>query len=226
MTMTERRTFLQRLAAGALALAAVPAAARAEDATAAGEPGGAHSPLAEWDEKWMDALTGKYRQFFDVAQPRDAAVLAPVRNFLNAYRDVYGTKDAEVTAVVGLHGSAAAAAFTDSAWAKFRLGQSSNFIDEATKAPALVNIFASASPQLPADVALPALQARGVLVLLCNNSVLRIARGLETGGYGKVDAMRSELLGQHLVPGVVLVPAMVVAANRLQMRGVSYVKLA
>ena len=73
---------------------------------------------------------------------------------------------------------------------------------------------------------MPALQARGVLVLLCNNSVLRIARGLEAGGYGKVDAMRTELLAQHLIPGVVLVPAMVLAANRLQMRGVSYVKLA
>ena len=221
MSLTERRSFLQRLAAGALALAVAPTAARALAEAESGPP-----PLAEWDEKWMDALKGKYRQFFDVAQPRDAGVLSPVRNFLNAYRDVYGTKDSDVNAVVGLHGSAAAMAFMDSAWAKFRLGQSSNFIDEATKAPSLVNIFATPSSLLPADVAVPALQARGVLVLLCNNSVLRIARGLEAGGYGKVDAMRTELLAQHLIPGVVLVPAMVLAANRLQMRGVSYVKLA
>ena len=97
-------------------------------------------------------------------------------------------------------------------------------MNESTKAPALVNIYATPSAQLPADVALPALQARGVVVCLCNNSVLRISRTLAADGYGTADALRAELLTQHLVPGVVLVPAMVVAANRLQMRGFSYVK--
>ncbi|MBI2796174.1 MAG: hypothetical protein HYX65_05640 [Gemmatimonadetes bacterium] len=220
MTVTERRSFLQRLAAGALALAASPVAARAASAAPASP-----SPLAEWDEKWMDALAGKYRQFFDLSAVRDAGVLTPVRNFYNAYRDAYGTRDSDVNAVVGLHGGAAAMAFTDSAWARFRLGQQSNITDDATRAPALANIFLAPAAPFTPDTGVTALQGRGAVFCLCNNSLARITRLLEAGGYGKADALRAELLGQHLVPGVVLVPAMMVTANRLQMRGVSYLKL-
>ena len=217
MFMTERRTFLQRLAAGTLALGAMPRALRA----AAAEP----SPLAAWDEKWMDALTGKYKQFFEADEVRDASLFAVVRNLLNGYRDAYGTKDADVSAVIGLHGPAASLAFRDSAWAKLRLGQASSIIDSATKLPSLINPLASPSPTLPPDASIPALQARGVVVALCNNSLNRITRTAEAGGYGKGDALRAELLAEHLVPGVVLVPAMVVASNRLQMRGFAYWKL-
>ena len=231
MSMTERRTFLQRLAAGTLALSVAPSFSRASaptsptsplaPATAATGPGS----LGAWDEKWMDVLTGRYKQFFDAEEVRDATVFGVVRNLLNGYRDAYGTKDTEVSAVVGLHGVAASLAFKDSAWAKFRLGQQGSITDPATRMPALINIVVTASPALSADASIPALQGRGVVVALCNNSLNRITRTLEAGGYGKAEAMRAELLGEHLLPGVVLVPAMVVASNRLQMRGFGYWKL-
>ena len=173
----------------------------------------------------MDALTGKYKQFLDADEVRDAAVFSVVRNLLNGYRDSYGAKDAEVSAVVGMHGVAASLAFKDSAWAKFRFGQQSNIIDPATKLPTLFNPLVTPSPALAPDASIPALQGRGVVFALCNNSLNRITRTLEAGGYGKADAMRAELLGEHLIGGVVLVPAMVVASNRLQMRGFGYWKL-
>ena len=170
----------------------------------------------------MEALTGKYRQFFDCKAHQDGAVIGPVRNFMNAYRDAYGVTDAEVNAVVGFHGSAAPMAFTDSAWQRFRFGQSIGLLDAVTKMPALRNPAINAGA-LPADALLPAMQKRGVVFLLCSNSLSRIVRGLAAEGYGTEAAVRAELVGPSLVPGVIVVPSMVVAANRLQMRGVTYV---
>ena len=212
-----RRGFLGQLVGAAVGLASLPFAT----ATAAN----ASTAIGEWDEKWLDALTAKHRQFFDVPDTKGGAGLAQTRNFLNAFRDAYGTKDREVNAVVGFHGGAAPLAFTDSAWEKFRLAQYADIIDPATKNPSLRNFFyaPSATDALPPDVSIAALQQRGVLFLLCNNSLRRVTRTLHADGYGADDALRRELLGQHLIPGVVLVPSMVVAANRTQGRGFSYV---
>lgn len=211
-----RRGFLGTLSASLIALGAMPASLRAADARPAGS-----TPLAV-DEAWMDALTGKYKQFFDCKAHLDGAAIGPVRNFLNAYRDAYGVTDAEINAVVGFHGSAAPMAFTDAAWQRFRFGQSSSLLDPATKMPTLKNPALNAGA-LPPDALLPALQKRGVTFLLCNNSLGRILRTLAADGYGTEAALRAELTGPSLLPGVIVVPSMVVAANRLQMRGVTYV---
>ena len=95
-------------------------------------------------------------------------------------------------------------------------------MDASTKMPALKNPVLSPGA-LSSDALLPALQARGALILLCNNSIIRISRTLSAGGYGSVEALRGELLRTYLLPGIIVVPAMVVAANRLQARGLSYV---
>ena len=170
----------------------------------------------------MDALTGKHRQFFDSRVATDGGAFGAARNFMNAYRDAYGVSDREVNVVIGLHGAAASLAFDDAAWQRFRLGQSNEIMDASTKMPALKNPVLSPGA-LSSDALLPALQARGALILLCNNSIIRISRTLSAGGYGSVEALRGELLRTYLLPGIIVVPAMVVAANRLQARGLSYV---
>jgi intracellular sulfur oxidation DsrE/DsrF family protein len=213
-----RRGFLGELAAAAVGLAAIPfAGARAATTTTA--------PVGGWDEKWLDALTAKHKQFFDAPDTKGGAGLVQARNFLNAFRDAYATTDRDVNVVVGFHGSAAPLAFKDAAWEKFRLAQYAEIIDPATKNPSLRNFYHAPRPSdpVPADAAIAALQQRGVVVLLCNNSLKRITRTLHGDGYGDDDALRAELLTTHLIPGVVLVPSMVVAANRTQARGFSYV---
>jgi intracellular sulfur oxidation DsrE/DsrF family protein len=212
----ERRGFLGRLSASVLALGALPASLRAAESAPR-----ALDALAV-DEAWMDGLKGKYKQFFDCKAHQDGAVIGPVRNFLNAYRDAYGASDAEVSVVVGFHGGAAPMAFTDAAWQRFHFGQSIGLNDPATKMPALRNPAINAGA-LPADALIPALQKRGAIFLLCNNSLSRIVRGLAADGYGTEASVRAELVGPSLLPGVIVVPSMVVAANRLQMRGVTYV---
>ena len=214
----ERRGFLGQLAAAVVGLATIPFAG----AKAAGN---ATAPIGEWDEKWLEALNAKHKQFFDAPDTTSGAGLIQARNFLNAFRDAYGTQDHDVNVVVGFHGSAAALAFQDAAWEKFRLAQYAEIIDPATKNPALRNLFVAprATDPVPPDAAIPVLQQRGAVFLLCNNSLRRITRTLHADGYGEDDALRKELLGRHLVPGVIVVPSMVVAANRTQARGFSYV---
>lgn len=204
------------MSASVLALGALPAALRAAEAAPADR-----TPITV-DEAWMDALSGKYRQFFDCRAHLDGSAIGPARNFLNAYRDAYGVPDAEMNVVVGFHGTAAPMAFADAAWQRYRFGQSNGLLDPATKMPALTNPVINAGV-LPADALLPILQKRGVVFLLCNNSLGRIVRGLAADGYGTEAAIRADLTGPSLLNGVIIVPAMVVAANRLQMRGVTYV---
>jgi intracellular sulfur oxidation DsrE/DsrF family protein len=209
MTSTPRRGFLGRLTASLVGLGALPALARAESL----DP-----PLAV-DEAWMDALKGKYRQVFD-CKNAEPAVTNPVKNFLNAYRDAYGMPESQVNAVVGFHGGAANFAFTDDAWARYRFGQQLNVMDPATRMPALKNPLVGAAA---GDIAIGALQQRGVTFLLCNNSLGRVIRTLVAGGYGTEEAIRADLTGKSLLPGFIIVPSMVVTFNRLQQRGVSYV---
>lgn len=209
-----RRGFLGRLTASVLAMGALPSALVAADRAA--------PPPFAVDERWMDALTGKYRQFWDCRVINDGGVLGAVRNFMNAYRDAYEVPDADMNAIAGFHGTAAALAFNDAAWRRFRFGQSTETLDPVTRMPALRNPALS-SPALAPDALLPALQQRGATFLLCNNSLRRITATLAGDGLGTALGLRAELLGTYLLPGVIVVPAMVVTANRLQGRGVSYV---
>lgn len=75
---------------------------------------------------------------------------------------------------------------------------------------------------VPADVSIEALQERGVIFLLCNNSLKRLTGTLSQAGFGMPESIRAELL-EGLLPGVEVVPAMVVALNLAQEEGLSYV---
>lgn len=65
------------------------------------------------------------------------------------------------------------------------------------------------------------LQERGATFLTCANSLRAFAGGLASAGGGERDAIQSDLLA-NLLPGVILVPAMVVAIERAQAHGFAY----
>ena len=76
---------------------------------------------------------------------------------------------------------------------------------------------------LPSDTSITALQARGAVFILCNNA-FNLWMGLLGGGGEKSAAMRKEFEA-NMLPGVFLVPAMVVAVNQAQMHGCTYMFL-
>lgn len=78
---------------------------------------------------------------------------------------------------------------------------------------------------IPADASIFALQARGAIFLLCNN-VFNLWMGmLAAGSHGKPETLREEFLA-NMLPGIQLVPAMVIAVGQAQKHGCSYMYVA
>lgn len=223
---TDRRAFLGRTALAAAALAA-PAALRAD---------GAPAPSAIPDDRWLDTLRGRHRQIFDMPQPAGGLPMLHVRNYLETYRAAYGLSHPDVNAVVGLYYMTVPLALDDAMWAKYQLGAASHVVDAGTGQPAVRNVLArpregadvlpiAGGPVAPPnDVAIAELQRRGALFLLCNNAVGFWSGQLAAASKQQPAAVREELLS-HLLPGVVVVPAMVIAFQQAQARGASYMFL-
>lgn len=205
-----RRRFLGRAAAALAGLTAgLPVVARA------GEP--AHLRDVSEHDAWMSALKGKHRQFFHAVDLNDRPMLM-ASNYLDAYHDAFSAKPGEANAVIGVHGTALAIGFNDSAWAKYGYGAKNNITDPATKEPSLRNIFATGGP-----LSVDTLQKRGVVFLMCNTALRLSSRALAEARHESPDAVYEDLKGSRL-PGTILVPAMVVAINRSQEAGFTYLR--
>jgi hypothetical protein len=228
LPLPERREFLGKLAVGAVALGLTgsvsPALARERGTTTDIVP----------SDKWLTALTGKHRQFFDMPNHQNGMGLIHVRNYLNAMRDVYHVQHPDVTAVVGLYGMSTMMGFNDAMWSKYGLANPLKVMD-ASNSPAKSNVFAAAPAGaanlsvsgapigIPADSSISDLQQRGAVFILCNNA-FNVWMGLLGGGGDKSAALRKEFEA-NMLPGVFLVPAMVVAINQAQTHGCTYMYL-
>ena len=203
---TPRRGFLQTTSAMLVGLAAWPLSGDAQSSMVAG---------GNVDEQWLQGLTGKHRQLFDVATLAAGRPLGRLANFLDAYAEAYGTKDSDVNAIFGVHGGGLPLLLNDVIWSKYEFGKRYAEIDPQSGAPAVRNRWARESA---ASVA--RLRERGVRFIACQRSIRRLSGELANGNVG-AEEVRLELLG-NLLPGVIPVPAMIVAVNRAHEAGLSY----
>ena len=227
--LPKRREFIGRLAAGAVAVGltgSVPSALAGETVA---------RPDISPSDKWLERVTGKHRQFFDMPNHENGMGLLHVRNYLNTMRDTYGVRHPAVTAVTGLYGMTTMLGFNDAMWQKYGLGNPLKVMD-GSKVPATANVFYKAPAgvanlsvtgapiPIPADSSISALQDRGGVFILCNNA-FNVWMGLLGGGdTAKSAALRKEFEA-NVLPGVFIVPAMVVAVNQAQMHGCTYMYL-
>lgn len=225
----KRREFLGRLAAGAVAIGLTGSVPRALTA----EPSTGHD--LKPSDKWLESLKGKHRQFFDMPNHENGMGLLHVRNYLNTMRDTYHVTHPDVTAVAGLYGMTTMLGFNDAMWQKYGVANPIKVMD-GSKAPATSNVFykapagsaslslSGAPLQIPADSSISSLQERGAVFILCNN-----AFNLWMGMLAGWDAAKSAALRQefeaNMLPGVFLVPAMVVAVSQAQTHGCTYMYL-
>jgi intracellular sulfur oxidation DsrE/DsrF family protein len=185
-------------------LAAVPANAGAVTPNTAPAP----------DEAWLQGLTGKHRQYFDVGL-LDIRALSRVANFMDVYGEAYETKDRDVNVVFGAHGAATAMMLNDAMWDRYELGRRNTINDAGSRAPARRNMFATGG------MSVARLQERGVRFIVCMRSIRRLSGELAGQG-GSAEQVRGELLA-NVLPGVTPVPAAIVATNRAQEAGLTYV---
>ena len=203
---THRRGFLGRAAALAAGAVVTP---KLLDATS----------LSAEDE-WLKRLTGAHRQLFDMPTEAGGLPLLHILNYVNTYNSAYGAKDSDVNAIGTFYGFTTFHGLNDAVWAKYKLGEIVNSKD-ASGQPATANPWRTQVQALGMTIpaaSIEALQKRGVLFLLCNNALTLLsgmvakARGLEQ------PAVYADLKA-NMLPGVVLVPAMVIAIEKAQTIG-------
>jgi len=214
-------------AAAGLSLADVRAAA-----------GGESAP-----DEWIKEVNGTHRCLFDFPQHKNAMPLLHILNYLNTYSAAYKTGAGQVGAVgtfysVGSQASISLA-FNDAIWAKYGLGAYTGLKDAEGK-PYTRNVFnrptgkdlhllmqAIDSPMIPALAdAIPALgienlHKMGTKFLLCANALGIWCLELEARGKGSAADIDKELRA-NVLPGVTIVPAMVIAIEKAQNAGIKY----
>lgn len=246
--VTSRRTFVAQLGLGSVALAATacanaPAPAASPAPATLGTPapssqggGTATAPRTPpivlpptsddgpWDMSWLErAAKAKHALVFDVGAYQNGGGLYYARNYLNGMRDGWSLAAPDVLPILGISGDAYPVVFNDAIWAKYGYGASSKTTDRRTGQPAVRNVWWQPRPDEPmAEWGVDVLQARGAQFLLCNNVFRGVIRGaMRQTGASYADA-RTELVA-GMLPGVIVVPAMVAAMAMAQAKGAAYV---
>jgi intracellular sulfur oxidation DsrE/DsrF family protein len=216
---TPRRSFLTRLAllTAPIAGARLPAGRRADHTRPqSGQP----------DDEWLRWLTGKHRTMFDLEKHRNGHGLGQAASMLEVWRRDYRMEPPRVNIVVGARGTGIPILFSDSLWARYRLGEQYEVFRPGTKDAYDVNPFSARNVQpgglIAAEQTVESLQRRGVLFLACRNTIAATSKRLSAAGFGPAEEVQRTIEG-GLLAGVVLVPAMLVAFTQMQERGVSYV---
>jgi hypothetical protein len=227
----DRRSFLARVAgAAATASVSLAAARRVGAADAAGDA-------------WLKEVKGSNRCLFDFPQHKNGFPLLHILNYLNTYATAFKTTAGQVGAVGTFYavGSQASIplAFNDAIWAKYQLGAYTGLKD-ASGNPYTRNVFNQPTPQdlhllmkavdtpmIPAlagampAIGIESLQKMGTKFILCANALGIWCLELEARGKGKAQDIEQELRA-NVLPGVTIVPAMVIAIDQAQKAGISY----
>lgn len=175
-------------------------------------------------EAWLQRLNGRHRQLFDSPRVNDGIMLVHMLNYYDTYRQAYGAPDADVNGVGTFYGETTVLGLGDTVWRKYRLGEVIALNDPATGKPAVRNIWRQ-DPVLE-GLSLPragieALQARGATFIICNNAMTFFAEMVAKAQGVEAEAVYEDFKAA-ILPGVVLVPAMVIAIEKAQQAGLSY----
>jgi len=192
---------------------------------------------------WIKEVPGTKRCFFDCPQHMNGFGLFHILNYLATYAAT-GATAGQVGAVSSFYGvgpaSSISLGFNDAMWAKYALGEYLGLKDASGK-PYTRNVFLSPTkadghllaqrPQVPPTIAvlgdaitgssIPNLQKMGTKFLMCNNALGLWTLELEARGKGTAPAIDKELRA-NMVPGVTIVPAMVIAIEQAQAAGITY----
>jgi hypothetical protein len=207
-----RRAFVTHLAALAGASALLPDVALASVAGDASEPG-------DEPEAWLKALTGKHRQLFHAHDKWTKGIEYSIR-YKTAYPTEYGVNPNDVNAVLAAHGKTGVTTYVDAAWEKYDFGKMFDVKDPKTKDTATRNVYYAGDDDNPG---IREALAAGVVVLSCRTALRGIASELaDQKKFGSKEEIERDLTAS-LIPGVVLVPAMIIAVGRAQEQQCTYV---
>lgn len=214
--MTRIMNTIGRGAVGALALAVITASA------ASTRPARLEARAGAPADAWLKS-TAKHRQLFDTPTSGGGIPLVHMMNYFDTWNKAYGVPDKDINPVGTFYGATTFFGLNDAMWAKYRLGE---FLGEkdGTGAPATKNPWREAPVILGMELrqaSIESLQKRGATFILCNNA-LGIFSGLLAKARGlNADTVYADLKA-NILPGVELIPGMVVAMDQAHAAGLSY----
>jgi intracellular sulfur oxidation DsrE/DsrF family protein len=217
-----RRMFLARLGAGAsvvgASLASSPAAAAQ---TAADAP---WRPARHALDDWYDKIPGVHRFLFDTSSADSIGwALQFASNYFAANQEAYGLKDSDLAVVIVARHKSTSFAYNDAMWAKYgkQLSEQSEFTDPKTKEPPKINVYGPAGETQQAGK-MEALIKKGVQFGVCQMSTRGIAGRIARANSVDADSVVKEIAA-NLIGNARMVPAGILAVNRAQERGYSFI---
>jgi intracellular sulfur oxidation DsrE/DsrF family protein len=224
VSSSERRSFLTRLNAAALAALALGGAAKGQS-----KPGATPrwETLRHEKDDWLE-LPGKHRMVFDTTNPEGLGeALLFTNNFMRVNRSDYGLQNSDLAVVIVVRHRSAPFGLSDAMWAKYNaaLAAHASYEDPKSKAVPKINVYNSGDyAELAPNrgTTLAALAKQGVQFAVCANSTRAVAGAIARSVGGSADTVFAELTS-NLVTNGRMVPAGIVAVNRAQERGYSLV---
>jgi len=174
------------------------------------------------------------RMLYEWPNVTNPIIFNNLSNGLNGFQFSYDLPSNQIQVVVQAYATANLAMYDDVVWANYRLGEVFKVLDPTTGEPAIRNIwFASKirpADQPPedrtnpyySDLSIEGLQRRGVLFLICHQTVHAHAGAVAASEQNTDHLSADQVLADiqaHLIPGGLLVPAAVGELVRLQDKG-------
>ncbi len=209
-----RRLFLGRLGAGVGVLGA--AAVGESPARAEASANAAWKPARHSQDDWLEQIPGQHRFVFDTTTPDGLALgFTFAGNYFAANHDAYGLEEHDLAVVMVARHKSTSFGYNDAMWAKYgkQFSDQSGFVDPQTKQAPTANLYAERMNELV---------KKGVHFAVCQMSSRRIANAIAQATGAQADAVLKEFAA-NLMPNARIVPAGIVAVNRAQERGYSFV---
>lgn len=217
-----RRSFLAHLGAGASVVGATVVASP----TAAAQSGteAPWRPARHAQDDWYDKIPGVHRFLFDTSTGDSMGwALQFATNYFKANQEVYGLKESDLAVVIVARHKSTAFAYNDIIWAKYgkQISEQTEFMDPKTKEPPKINVYGPAGETAQAGK-MEALIKKGVQFAVCQMSTRGIAGRIAKANGIETESVVKEIAA-NLIANAHMVPAGILAVNRAQERGYSFI---
>ena len=217
-----RRNFLARLGAGAGVVgASVIASPSAEAQGAADAP---WRPARHTQDDWYDKIPGVHRFLFDSSTAESMGwALQFASNYFTANQEVYALKESDLAVIIVARHKSTSFAYNDAIWAKYgkQISEQAEFLDPKTKEPPKINVYGPMGETQQAGK-MDALIKKGVQFAVCQMSTRGIATRIAKANGVETDSVIKEITA-NLIGNAHIVPAGILAVNRAQERGYSFI---
>ena len=218
----ERRLFLARLGAGAGVVGAtVVSSPVAAGQVAADAP---WRPARHTQDDWYEKIPGVHRFLFDTSTGDSMGwALQFATNYFAANQEVYGLKESDLAVVIVARHKSTSFAYNDAIWAKYgkQISEQAEFMDPKTKEPPKINVYGPAGETAQAG-RMDALIKKGVQFAVCQMSTRGIAGRIAKANGVETDSVVKEITA-NLIGNAHMVPAGILAVNRAQERGYTFI---